>query len=112
MYPTGGTLRRRFGDGLGNVDASIPVLRFSVNMTAQFQHVGMSAEFGGDFLQFFVCLKMVAQFQPALSRHQVVAVRRFKWSHENVSLSAPPLLPPSGIACLDQAISNPQPPPV
>src|ERR1700704_3563023 len=53
----------------------LPVVAAGVNLKAGNQDFRMKTPFEADFLQLFVRLLMVAQFQPALRGFQVMAVR-------------------------------------
>src|SRR6185295_11357403 len=72
--PTIRPFRRELDDRVGNVYARVPLLAVSMDMPPNFEHFGVGAKLRCDALQFLVGFKVIAQFEPTLSRPQMQAV--------------------------------------
>jgi len=80
-HPSGHPAGIGINHGMGNLDASLPVLLEAADIPAKLKEVWMVTQMRGDFLQFLVCFPKVTQLQPALGGEQVMDVRWFHFVH-------------------------------
>ena len=81
VNPSTRPVRHQLHDGAGDVQRTGPLLKVRVNLPADFQHRGVSAEAGGNVVQFRISLGESVKLAPALSGLKVEAVGRLKRFH-------------------------------
>src|SRR6185503_10384472 len=81
MDPTTRPLRRDRDQGPGNLLSGIPTVAFGTNGPTDFEHVRVVQVGRGDSRDLFAGFGVIAQFQPADGRLQMMRVRWFEFLH-------------------------------
>ena len=84
VNPAGRTVGIAIDDRMADLHARLPMFVFGVDFPADFQHVGMDAEFGCDLVQLGIRLKIISEFQPALGGFLVMGVGRNEGFHGRI----------------------------